>query len=330
MVSVVEAIKAFLNNLEGNTRKAYEYDFMNQSSGFLAVILPYGLKPSDPIKSLSERHGVQWVQVMWNNKNKSTISRRVSAFKNLLRFCKYAYRLEASVDQFSEMLKAAKLNPKSKNRRKVPVEKIETILSYVRSPITSVYDNAEDKLRALRDRAFIVTLADTGLRVSEACSLKRGDIMYETKTAVIVGKGSKTAVIRFSSRSILSIRTYLNERSQVDGTTGKPLSTLPLFAQLVSKKIKPISSQTGRAIVDDMAKEALGPDYVDGEISPHSLRHYFVIMALKFTGGDLKKVKELARHDSILTTELYTQMEDAILNQSYREIFDQEPEESPI
>ncbi|MBK9781938.1 MAG: tyrosine-type recombinase/integrase [Anaerolineales bacterium] len=64
------------------------------------------------------------------------------------------------------------------------------------------------QLRAYRDRAFLVTLADTGFRVHEACNLRRGDIDWNEGRAVIIGKGNKQAVVRFSSRS-LSITSRL-------------------------------------------------------------------------------------------------------------------------
>jgi len=318
-----QAVSAFLDNLAGNTKKAYQYDLRNESSGFLFVMESYGVKSTTPISQLNERHGVQWVQWMWKQFNKSTIQRRLSAFKNFMRYCKFAYDVNVSVEQFSEILKSAKLQPKVKNRRIIPMEKIERVVTYSLSP---AYDQSDefDKLRALRDRAFIVCLADSGLRVSEACSLTRGDLTHEYKYAAVIGKGGKVGVVRFSTRAIKHIQSYLKARGKFDGALGVPLATLPLFANTTIKKCRKIGSQTGRKIVDQMARSALGPDYIDGEISPHSLRHYFVMIALENTGGDIKKVKELARHESIVTTELYSQVSNVVLNKSYDDIFNRD------
>src|SRR3990170_3793606 len=63
-------------------------------------------------------------------------------------------------------------------------------------------------LLALRDRAFVLTLADTGLRISEACAPKRGGIDWQEARAIIIGKGDKQDVIRFSNRSIQALREY--------------------------------------------------------------------------------------------------------------------------
>ena len=49
------------------------------------------------------------------------------------------------------------------------------------------------RLRALRDRALLFTLADTGLRVHEACNLRRGDLDWNEGRAVLIGKGDRQA-----------------------------------------------------------------------------------------------------------------------------------------
>ena len=89
-----------------------------------------------------------------------------------------------------------------------PAEDIERVLEFVSAVenlSTQTEDTENDKLRALRDRAFLLTLADTGLRVHEACALRRGDIDWNEGRAVIIGKGDKQAVVRFSTRSLQAL-----------------------------------------------------------------------------------------------------------------------------
>ncbi len=73
--------------------------------------------------------------------------------------------------------------------------------------------------------------ADTGLRVHEACGLRRGDLDWNEGRAVIIGKGNKQAVVRFSRRSITALRDYLAARASLDGASGRQVSALPLFAR---------------------------------------------------------------------------------------------------
>ena len=78
---------------------------------------------------------------------------------------------------------------------------------------------------------------------------------------MIIGKGDKQAVVRFSDRSMLAIRSYMEARAALDGSSGKPLASLPLFARHdkgAGKKIKSMGTGTGRNIVHQRAREALG------------------------------------------------------------------------
>ncbi|MCQ3939030.1 MAG: hypothetical protein DPW18_18580 [Chloroflexi bacterium] len=182
------------------------------------------------------------------------------------------------------------------------------------------------KLRAYRDRAFLITLADTGFRVHEACNLRRGDIDWNDQRAIIIGKGNKQAVVRFTSRSLQAIKDYLAQRAQLDGDTGRQLSSLPLFARHdkgAGRKIKPMTPTTGRNIVRERVEQFLGGDMA-GKITPHSFRHYFVTTVLRGT-GNLKIAQELARHKNIQVTQRYTHLSDDELDKAYHEVFERKP-----
>jgi integrase len=204
-----------------------------------------------------------------------------------------------------------------------PSEDIQHVLDYVKNITEQVFESDSDKLRALRDRAFLLTLADTGLRVHEACALRRGDVDWNEGRAVIIGKGDKQAVVRFSSRSLRALRDYLSARSRFDGASNRQLTALPLFARHdkgAGKKVKPISTATGRNIVKERVRQALGDEAV-GTITPHSFRHYFVTTVLR-ASGNLKLAQELARHSNIQVTQRYAHLSDDELDKGYYEIFE--------
>ncbi|MDK1081374.1 MAG: tyrosine-type recombinase/integrase [Anaerolineae bacterium] len=204
-----------------------------------------------------------------------------------------------------------------------PVEDLEKVLTFVGAFKGHEFETDDVKLRALRDRAFLFTLADTGLRVSEACSLRRGDVDWNEGRAVIIGKGDKQAVVRFSERSLRTLRDYLSARSRLDGAFNRPLGSLALFARHdkgAGKKIKPITTATGRNIVNQRVSQALGPEAV-GTITPHSFRHYFVTTILR-ASGNLKLAQELARHANIQVTQRYAHLSDDELDRGYHAIFE--------
>ena len=203
-----------------------------------------------------------------------------------------------------------------------PAEEIARLLEHVSGPALQMATEEHERLRALRDRAFVFTLADTGLRVHEACKLRRGDLDRREQQAVVIGKGDKQAVVRFSDRSIEAIGGYLDARAALDGNSGKPLASLPLFARHdrgAGRKIKSIGTGTGRNIIHQRAEEALGRTASE-HITPHSLRHYFVTTVLRAT-GNLKMAQELARHTSIQVTQRYAHLSNDELDRGYHEIF---------
>jgi len=205
-----------------------------------------------------------------------------------------------------------------------PADDIERLLAFVNDAQNlQIAEDANEKLRAMRDRAFLLTLADTGLRVHEACKLRRGDVDWNEGRALIIGKGDKQAVVRFSTRSMRAIKDYISLRASLDGGSGRPLPSLPLFARHdkgAGKKIKPITTTTGRNIVSERVEMILGKESV-GAITPHSFRHYFVTTVLKGS-GNLKLAQELARHSNIQVTQRYAHLSDDELDKGYYDIFE--------
>jgi site-specific recombinase XerD len=200
---------------------------------------------------------------------------------------------------------------------------VERVLNHVSNMVQTTNSAGTAELRAMRDRAFLITSADTGLRVHEACNLRRGDIDWNEGRAIIIGKGDKQAVVRFTSRAMRALKDYLSLRAELDGSSGKQLTALPLFARHdkgTGKKVKPITPTTGRNIVAERVKQALGNE-AEGHITPHSFRHYFVSTILR-SSGNLKLAQALARHENIQITQRYSHIDDDELDKGYYEIFE--------
>lgn len=207
-----------------------------------------------------------------------------------------------------------------------PRKDIEKVIEYATNLATSSSKDDRHRLIQMRDRAFLLTLADTGLRVHETCNLRRGDLDWNEGRAVIIGKGDKESIVRFSQRSLSALKDYLARRAQLDGASGRPLRSLPLFCRhdpAAGKKVLPISTTTGRAIVHQRVRESLG-ESAQETITPHSFRHYFVTTVLRASGGNLKLAQELARHKNIAVTQRYAHLSDDELDRGYYEIFDSE------
>jgi integrase len=212
-----------------------------------------------------------------------------------------------------------------------PRQAIEDVIDYALRLAEQPGSDEAATLRNRRDAAFLVTLADTGLRVHEACGLRRGDIDWQEARAVLIGKGNQQAVLRISGRALALLRAYLAARARIDGQSGRPMRALPVFARHdrgAGKRVLPIATGTGRAIVHERCAEALPTELAAG-VTPHSFRHYFVTAVLRGSGGNLKLAQELARHRAIAVTQRYAHLSDDELDRGYHAIFNAPGPQSP-
>ena len=319
---IQDCIDRYLNSVK-LSRSANTYrTYANAMHMFSEVLTSNGLNmAANEIDSLRE-DAVIWMATALKDFSSATEQVYMTAVVGL-----YEYIAGDNLAQIN--LPRVRLLVKQRTRRpgvrlpQFPKTDIEKVLDYAEDLKTKPYENQVERLINLRDRAFLITLADTGLRVHEACNLRRGDIDWHESRAVIVGKGNKEAVLRFSKRSLTAMKDYLQARAEMDGVGGKALSSLPVFARhdkAVGTKMKPISTTTGRAIVRDRVEECLGEEAV-GTITPHSFRHYFVTTILGST-GNLKLAQVLARHTNIAVTQRYSHLADDELDKKYQEIFD--------
>ena len=320
-ISIKSAAGMYLDSVSlarsSNTTRTYG----NGMAVFLQVLEAHKLKPdTEPIAGISE-DAIAWLADALKGLAPTTERLYLTVATGFFEYL-------AAENLASINLPRVRLLIRQRARRpgirlpQFPQDDIDKVLEYAESLATHPVDDENERLRNLRDRAFLITLADTGLRVHEACKLRRGDIDWNEGRAVIIGKGDKEAVVRFSKRSLLAIRSYLNARAKLDGASGRPLSSLPLFVRHdigAGKKLKPIIPNTGRNIVEQRVKEILGPDA--SRITPHSFRHYFVTRVLK-ASGNLKLAQELARHKNITVTQRYAHLSDDALDQGYYEIFE--------
>lgn len=316
-----EVIQNYLNSVKlsrsGNTLRTYS----NAMRTFREVLCDKGIEPAQAPLELLKEDAITWMADALKDLSPATEQCYLTATVGLFEYI-------AGENLAPVNLPRIRLLLKQRSRRagirlpQFPKTDIESVLQYAELLKAKAFQDEAEHLINLRDRALLLTLADTGLRIHEACNLRRGDVDWLESRAIVVGKGNKEAVVRFSKRSLLAVKEYLSLRASKDGSGGKALSALPVFARhdkAAGKKIKPISTTTGRMIVADRVREACGEAAV-GSITPHSFRHYFVTTVL-MGSGNLKLAQELARHTNIAVTQRYSHLSDDELDKKYQEIF---------
>ncbi len=149
--------------------------------------------------------------------------------------------------------------------------------------------------RGRRDRAMLNLMYASGLRVSELCDLKLGDL--DTKTGVVAafGKGGKRRLVPVGEVALGHIDGYLRD------VRPKAKSLDPhLF---LSPRGKRFTRQGFWKIVKRYAAAA----GIMTPLSPHKLRHSFATHLLR-NGADLRAVQAMLGHADLGTTEIYTRV----------------------
>ncbi|MGA2288196.1 tyrosine recombinase XerC [Bradyrhizobium sp.] len=165
---------------------------------------------------------------------------------------------------------------------------------------------ARDPWIFARDAAVMALLYGSGLRISEALSLRRRDVPKPGAGDVLIvtGKGNKTRMVPVLQNVLALISDYV-------AICPHPLPAEgPIFVGARGGPLK------ARIIQLTMARlrGALGlPD----SATPHALRHSFATHLLS-RGGDLRAIQELLGHASLSTTQIYTGIDTERLLEVYR------------
>ena len=322
-ITVAQAIAAYLDSVWLARSESTARTYRNAMKAFRKVLEQHKLPPEDTAITELDEEAIVWLATAMKDNAPSTERLYLTATSGFYEYLAAEKLADINLPRLRLLIRQRARRP-GQRLPQFPRDEIENIILYAINLIKQPGENAADRLRNLRDRSFLLVLADTGLRVHEACGLRRGDVDWNEAKAIIIGKGDREAVVRFSSRSLVTLKQYLEVRGTLDGSSGRQLTSLPLFARHdkgAGSKVLPITTTTGRNIVRQRVNESLGADAV-GKITPHSFRHYFVTTVLRGSGGNLKLAQELARHKNIAVTQRYAHLAGDELDQGYLEIFE--------
>ena len=143
--------------------------------------------------------------------------------------------------------------------------------------------------KEIRDAAMLEVLYSCGLRVSELTSLRIRDLFFGEGYIRVTGKGDKQRLVPISSTARERIHRYLEVRRSLT-----------------------------RVMIFTILREAARRAGIEKKISPHTFRHSFATHLLE-GGASIRQVQELLGHESILTTEIYTHLDDSHLRQTVEE-----------
>lgn len=162
----------------------------------------------------------------------------------------------------------------------------------------------EDDALECRDRAMLELLYATGLRVTELVSLTMEQMSLRQGLVRIVGKGGKERLVPLGEMAVNQIETYLKfARSELLGDKQSDVVFPSRRGQMMTR-------QTFWHRIKLYALRA----NIHTDLSPHTLRHAFATHLLNH-GADLRVVQLLLGHSDLSTTQIYTHVAKARLQQ---------------
>lgn len=222
----------------------------------------------------------------------STISRNVASIRSYFNFLVQEDLLE---DNPAQLVKAPRIEKKLP--RVLTTKEVDRLLQQPR----------DDGQAGLRDKAMLELLYASGIRVSELVSLNVTDFSPEVGYLRCRGKGMKERIVPIGSVSVNFVQEYLRS------CRPKILKQNEEKALFLNHHGRRLTRQGFWKILKKYAQQSR----INGEITPHTLRHSFATHLLE-NGADLRSVQEMLGHSDISTTQIYTQ----ITRRKIREVYD--------
>jgi site-specific recombinase XerD len=244
--------------------------------------------------------------IMWKNQSKKTEENHYVTMKALVQFFgdiaieKLTFQMMRS---FKEDLEKSRSPETVRNyiiKTRVVLDYLQKQHMNVMSPEQIPVPKRRDKVptfltkeevaqcitatRKLKNKAIISLLYASGIRISELCSLDRGQI--KDRRFTVVGKGGRARLCFIDSRTEMLLEWYLAERDDNNQALFLCDSGTRIKPGTIQETFKTIRKQTGL------------------DVHPHSLRHSFATNLLT-TNTNLYHVSRMLGHSQLNTTAQY-------------------------
>lgn len=300
-MTIARHIDAFLEMMAAergasdNTLAAYRRDLEGWSSALIssgASLLTCGTGALEAVLSKWASAGVA----------PSTAARKLSALKQ---FC-----------LFLQMDGLRKDNPAHSLRGPKQGRGLPKVLSHDDIDALFAVVEADKSVKGLRLRTQLEILYAGGLRVTELMSLKLNAAARlihpdASPCLTIKGKGNRERLVPLTTAAISALQAWLKVRDRTLPKSSMAKSRAEGFLFPSSGKLGHMTRERFAQLLKQLARDA-GLDA--SRISPHSLRHAFATHLLE-RGADLRAVQTLLGHADIATTQIYTHVLDAQMQQ---------------
>ena len=293
-----------------NTLEAYKSDLVQWSSI---------IDLEKPLFLTKEKLNTALKKLTQSPFKESTQHRKRAVLRSYLRFLSYYdAKLNSKIGSLVDLI------PLSLHEEPLPkalsVDEINALLSAAEKNTKKEYLS-----KAQRDACLLNFLYSSGLRISEALTLKWEDIDEQRQVLRVLGKGSKERFVPYTERSATALsryqegawatwRTAVNPPVKAKGIPKKLLRKKMTSQELVFRTPRGTNlTRMGAWKCVSFWSQRAGL----GHIHPHALRHSFATHLLA-GGADVRVVQTLLGHSSLNTTERYLKIDD----QDVRKLFE--------
>ena len=306
-----EALRRFVRSLEArdtspHTRRSYEATVAT----YLDWLAARGADWRSPGRAVLRGYLAE----LGTGRARSSVAQRLAALRA---FHRYAARSGmAPGDPWGAIA-----TPRQPRRlpRVLEVDQVERLIAVVEADLDAAdagrgrrHDPDAARAIALRDRALVEVAYAAGLRISELAAAELGNLDLRRGELRVLGKGRKERIGLLGRPARDALDAYLAEGRPVLEARRSPLDG-PTTAVFLNHLGAPLGVRGLRGRLDRLRRLAGLPEGV----SPHTLRHSFATHLLE-GGADLRVVQELLGHESLATTQVYTHVSPARLQEAYR------------
>ncbi len=284
----VEAVERFKDNMEYvrnmsfNTIAAYLSDLHH----FQLFLESHNTDFKEVKRRDIELFVKEYSQGKYSRKRPSatTVSRNLSTIRSFYTFL-YISGTVGKVP--TELIK----NPKT--RRRIP--------DYIsHDEVMKIISSFKETNLGKRNKAIVAVMYFCGLRVSEVCKLRLGDLRMGNSPAVRVlsGKGNRDREVPLNDQVLAIIEDYLQIRKDF------PLSEYEDHV-FIGTRGEPMARNVIPKVLNTQVKLV----YPEKRVTPHIFRHSFATQLLQ-KGASIKTVQELLGHANLSTTSIYLHITD--------------------
>jgi len=188
-------------------------------------------------------------------------------------------------------------------KRGDPLPRFLSENDYQRLENTVLQATQSGKRDNLLDRAWFYLLSEAGLRISEVCDLRLGDIDLAAQRLIVrQGKENRDRTVPISPTLLVALRTYLPLRGQAQTDHLLIYCQQAINADMISKRLHRYGQQAQVAV------------------SPHRLRHTLATRLLN-QGMPITSLQRLLGHEKLDTTLVYARVHNETVRRDYERAY---------